>query len=154
MRIKAFRRLKDPSESTKGGLDWTGTPAWISQLLSSNWWHMIQKGHVTPTAISCHPLTKAERFCRKFGNFATIMWLCAQNVRSEIMFPESKNINCQIHIYGFFFRALSWLFYHICRRMPSLRYPYCHAIICLYPVWLSDPVWGHGTSRLYRLCAG
>ncbi len=40
-----------------------------SQLSSSNWCHMIQKGHVTPTATSYHPLTKAERFCRKFGNF-------------------------------------------------------------------------------------
>ncbi len=30
---------------------------------------MIQRGHVTPTATSYHPLTKAERFCRKFGNF-------------------------------------------------------------------------------------
>ncbi len=36
---------------------------------SSNWCHMIQKGHVTPTATSYHALTKAERFCRKFGNF-------------------------------------------------------------------------------------
>ncbi len=25
--------------------------------------------HVTPTATSYHPLMKAERFCRKFGNF-------------------------------------------------------------------------------------
>ncbi len=38
--------------------------------------HMIQKGHVIPTATSCHPLTKAERFCWKFGN-------CVQNVSSE-----------------------------------------------------------------------
>ncbi len=30
---------------------------------------MIQKGHVTPPATSYHPLTKAERFCRKFWNF-------------------------------------------------------------------------------------
>ncbi len=58
-----------PSEYTNGGMNWTGTPAWTSQLSSSNWCYMIQKGHVTPTATSYHPLTKAERFCRKFGNF-------------------------------------------------------------------------------------
>ncbi len=40
---------------------------------------MIQKGHVTPTATSCHRLTKAERFCRKFGNFFHHnMTLCAE----------------------------------------------------------------------------
>ncbi len=39
---------------------------WASQLSSSNWCHMIQKGHVTPTATNCHPLTDAEIFCRKF----------------------------------------------------------------------------------------
>ncbi len=65
-----------PSESTKGGLDWTGTPAWTSQLSSSNWCHMIQKGHATPMATSCHPLTKAERFCQIFGKISTIIWLC------------------------------------------------------------------------------
>ncbi len=42
---------------------------WWYYWLSSNWCHMIQKGHVTPTATSYHPLTKAERFCRKFRNF-------------------------------------------------------------------------------------
>ncbi len=90
---------KRPSESTKGGLDWTGTAAWTSQLSSSNWCHMIQKGHVTPTATSCHPPTKAKRFCWKFGNFSTIIGLCVQNVSSEIIFPESKNIHSQIVIF-------------------------------------------------------
>ncbi len=42
---------------------------WWYYWLSSNWCHMIQKGHVTPTATSYHPLTKAGRFCRKFRNF-------------------------------------------------------------------------------------
>ncbi len=83
--------LLTDSESTKGGLDWTGTPAWTSQLSSSNWCHMIQKGHVTPTAISCYPLTKVERFCWKFGNLSTIIWLCVQNFSSEIMFPVQKH---------------------------------------------------------------
>ncbi len=55
--------------SLKGGLDWTGTLAWTTQLSASNRCHQIQKGHVTPTATSCHLLMKAERFCRKFGNF-------------------------------------------------------------------------------------
>ncbi len=39
------------------------------KIMVGNWCDMIQKGHVTPTATSYHPLTKAERFCRKFGNF-------------------------------------------------------------------------------------
>ncbi len=43
--------------------------AWTTQLSASNRCHQIQKGHVTPTATSCHLLMKAERFCRKFGNF-------------------------------------------------------------------------------------
>ncbi len=68
-----------PSEYTKGGLNWTGTPSWTSQLSSSNWCHMIQKGPVAPMATSYHPLTKAERFCRKFGNFPTIiLTLCTE----------------------------------------------------------------------------
>ncbi len=46
-------------------------------------------------AFLCHPLTKAERFCQKFGNFSTIIGLCVHNVSSEIMFPESKNIHYQ-----------------------------------------------------------
>ncbi len=50
---------------------------------ASNWCHMIQKAHVTPTATSCHPLTKAEWFCQKFGNFSTIIWLYVQNVSSQ-----------------------------------------------------------------------
>ena len=36
---------------------------------SGKWCHMIQKDHVTPAATSYHPLMKAERFCRTFGNF-------------------------------------------------------------------------------------
>ncbi len=73
-----FPSVLRPSEYTKGGLNWTGTPAWTSQLSSSNWCHMIQKGHVTPTATSYHPLTKAERFCRKFGIFFQYYWLCVE----------------------------------------------------------------------------
>ncbi len=71
-------------------------------MYTSNWCHMIQKGHVTPTVTSCHPLMQAERFCQKFGNFSTIIWLCVQNVSSEFMFPESKNIHSQINISAFF----------------------------------------------------
>ncbi len=44
--------------------------------VSSNWCHMIQKGQYAPTATSyhgSHPLTNAERFCRKFGNFYTMI---------------------------------------------------------------------------------
>ncbi len=37
---------------------------------------MIQKGDVTQTATSCLSLTKAERFCRKFGNFCTNPTVC------------------------------------------------------------------------------
>ncbi len=44
-------------------------PVRTSPLSSSNWCQMIQKGNLTPTATSYHPLTKAEIFCRKFGNF-------------------------------------------------------------------------------------
>ncbi len=48
---------------------------WVT---SGRWCHMTLLDHVTPvggwqrplvTATSYHPLTKAERFCRKFGNF-------------------------------------------------------------------------------------
>ncbi len=54
-------------------------PACTSQLSSSNWCHMIQKGHVTPTATSSHALTKAERFCQIFGNcFHHNLTLCAE----------------------------------------------------------------------------
>ncbi len=35
---------------------------------------------MTPRATSCHPLTKAERFCRKFGNFSTNLTLCIECV--------------------------------------------------------------------------
>ncbi len=67
--MSIWGELRRPSESTKGGLEWTGTPAWTSKLSSSNWCHMIQKDHMTPTATSCHALTKAECYCWKFGNF-------------------------------------------------------------------------------------
>ncbi len=68
-----------PLEYTKGDLDWTGNrPGHPSchpptGITWSFWimWHMIQKDHVTPTATSYHPLTKAERFCQKF--FSTII---------------------------------------------------------------------------------
>ncbi len=42
--------------------------------------------HVTPTANSCHPLMKAERFCRKFGNFFhRKLTLCAEGfIRKHI----------------------------------------------------------------------
>ena len=114
--------LRRPSESTKGGLNWTGTPAWTSQLSSANWYHMIQKGHVAPTATSCHPLTKAERFCRKFGNFSTIIWLCVQNVSSETYFVIYIFIICTLSFIllfcyrcrvGFFFFSLFYTFERI-----------------------------------------
>ncbi len=98
------RRIKEAisiPQHPKGGLDSTGTPAWTSQLSSCNWCHMIQKSHVTPTSTTFHPLTKADRFCRKFGNFSTMIWLIVQNVLSEIMFPESKNIHSQTKIHIF-----------------------------------------------------
>ncbi len=47
----------------------TAVFGWVNIWSSYNWCHVIQKCHVTPTATSYHPLTKAERFCRKFGNF-------------------------------------------------------------------------------------
>ena len=43
---------------------------------SDHWCHMTLPDHVTPVATSCHPLTKAEGFCRKFRNFSTINRLC------------------------------------------------------------------------------
>ncbi len=34
-------------------------------------------------------------FAENSGTFSTIIWLCVENVTSEIMFPESKNIHSQ-----------------------------------------------------------
>ncbi len=42
---------------------------------------------------SAESLCLRQEILRQFGNFSTIIRLCVQNVSSENMFPESKNIH-------------------------------------------------------------
>ncbi len=56
-------------KEARGSKDQGGGREGRAPVEVTHWCHMIQKGHVTLTATSCHPLTKAERFCRSFGNF-------------------------------------------------------------------------------------
>ncbi len=81
-----------------------GTPAWTSQLSPSTWCHMIQNGHVTPTATSCHPLTKAERFCRKFGNlFHHNLTLCAEcYIRNYVSRVQKHSLPKYLHCFLLF----------------------------------------------------
>ncbi len=71
--------LRRPSEYTKGGLNWTGTLAWTSQLSSSNWCHMIQKGHVTPTATELPSPDEGREILPKIRElFPILLTLCVE----------------------------------------------------------------------------
>ncbi len=134
-----------PSEYTKGGLNWIGTPAWTSQLSSSNWCHMIQKGHVTPKATSYHPLTKAERFCRKFGNFShhyltlcvecfgrNILDLCSK-IQSKPHYCDWLRVCLNKSLFTFFLNSFKkfivWPFFHM---FPVFNY--------FFILWITNTV--------------
>ncbi len=72
---------------------------------SARWCHMTLLDHVTPTATSCHPLTKAEKFCRKFGNlFHHNLTLCAEcfirNYVSGVQKHSLSKLTANVHKCG------------------------------------------------------
>ncbi len=57
--------------------------------------------HVTPVATSYHALTKAERFCRKFGNFFYhYLTLCVECfIRNYVSRVQKHSLpNCKFYI--------------------------------------------------------
>ncbi len=46
----------------------------------SNYGGKVPEFSAESLCLSCHPLTKAERFFQKFGKFSIIIWLCVRRM--------------------------------------------------------------------------